>query len=63
MESGFGYDFSRVRVHHDAAAAHSARELRANCARKPGPQEITLPSAPDIGDRRPRRDATCWRTN
>src|SRR5262249_22371307 len=30
MEQRFGYDFSRVRVHSDAAAQQSARELNAN---------------------------------
>jgi len=30
MEPRFGYDFSRVRVHLDAAAARSARDLNAN---------------------------------
>lgn len=29
MEGRFGHDFSRVRVHHDAAAAESAREIDA----------------------------------
>ena len=30
MEQRFGHDFSRVRVHFDAAAEQSAREMRAN---------------------------------
>jgi hypothetical protein len=30
MEQRFGHDFSRVRVHSDPAAAHSAREVNAN---------------------------------